>query len=67
MEEKRNYLGDIQSEFERVRKDLKVNQPTDINILKSNQLDAEQLDSEILLRLKLYFSRIFMFFEVRNK
>lgn len=64
MEEKKNYVEEIKREFERVHKDLQQSKPTDISILKSNQLDAEQLDHEILLRLKLYFGRIFMFFEV---
>jgi hypothetical protein len=36
----------------------------DILILKSNQLDSEQLDQEITTRLKLYFMRVFMFFDV---
>jgi hypothetical protein len=45
---------------------IKKENPT-LNILKVNQLDAELLDMEIKFRLNGYFSRIFMFFNVKNQ
>jgi hypothetical protein len=44
---------------------IKIENPT-LNILKVNQLDAELLDMEIKFRLNGYFSRIFMFFNVKT-